>query len=128
MSSKNHDGLIESIEKMSVLELSQFVKTLEEKFGVSSAMPMMAASSAPSAAATDAKKEEKTEFKVTLKDSGDKKIDVIKALRKVTTLSLTDAKTAAEKAPTVIAEAASKEDANKMKAELEAAGAKVELS
>lgn len=128
MSNKNFEGLVESIEKMSVLELSQFVKTLEEKFGVSSAMPMMAASSAPAAVSSDSKKEEKTEFKVTLKESGDKKIDVIKALRKVTTLTLTDAKKAVEEAPTVIAEAASKDDAQKMKAELEAAGAKVELA
>ena len=69
-----------------------------------------------------------SQFKVTLKEAGDKKIDVIKALRKVTTLNLSDAKKAVEEAPTVIGEAVSKDDAQKMKTELEAAGAKVELS
>ncbi len=111
---------------MSVLELAEFVKDLQETFGVSAAM--MAPSAAPAAAEAAPKAEEKSEYKVTLKTSGEKAIEVIKALRKVTTMTLTDAKKAVEEVPTVIAEAASKDDAAKMKETLEAAGAKVELS
>jgi len=120
----NNASFIDSIKKMSVLELSELVKAIETEFGVSAAM-----SSAPAAATAAApKQEEKTEFKVTLKAAGDKKIDVIKALRKVTTMVLTDAKNAVENAPTVIAESASKDDAQKMKQALEEVGAVVELS
>jgi large subunit ribosomal protein L7/L12 len=127
MTSKSHEKLIEEIGKMSVLELADLVKTLEETFGVSAAVSVSAA--APAAGATAAVAEEKTEYKVTLKDVGAEKIKVIKALRKVVpTLSLSDAKKAAEEVPTVIAEAASKADAAAMKKELEEAGAKVELS
>lgn len=117
--------LIEEIGNMSVLELADLVKALESTFGVSAAMPVAAPAAAAAAAAPVA--EEKSEYKVTLKDSGDKKIEVIKALRKVTDLNLTDAKKAVEEAPTVIGESVSKDDARKMKEALEAAGAKVEL-
>lgn len=126
MASKSFDKLIEEIGGMTVLDLADFVKALEEKFGVSAAMPTMAAGAAPVAA--EASKEEKTEYKVTLTAAGDKKIDAIKALRKVTTLGLAEAKAAVEGAPTVIGEAVAKADAQNMKKELEAAGAKVELA
>lgn len=124
--SASTNKLIEEIGSMSVLELANLVKALEEAFGVSAAMQVVAA---PAAVAGEAAAVEvKSEFKVTLKDVGEKKIDVIKALRKVTTLNLSDAKKAVDEAPTVIGESVAKEDAQKMKTELEAAGAKVELS
>lgn len=126
MASK-HERMIEEIGKMTVLDLADLVKELEGVFGVSAAMP--AAAAAAPAAAAPAQAEEKSEYKVTLQDSGSEKIKVIKALRVVVpNLSLSDAKTKVEEAPTVIAEAASKDDAMKMKKELEAAGAKVELA
>ena len=123
--SKNFDQIIESIETMSVLELSELVKALEEKFGVSAAA--MAAPAAPAAGGDAAPAEEKTEFKVVLKDMGSQKIKVIQALRKVMTLGLADAKKMVESAPVTLIEAASKDDAQKMKETLEAAGAVVEL-
>lgn len=127
MASKSYEKLIEEIGSMTVLDLADLVKALETKFGVSAAMP--AAAAAPAAAGDVAAKEEKTEFKVTLKEGGSEKIKVIKALRSVVTgLSLTDAKKAVEEAPTVIAESAAKADAEKMKQALEEAGAKVELA
>ena len=130
MASKSYEKLIEDIGNMSVLELSDLVKALEDKFGVSAAMPAMAAAPAAAAAApaAAAQAEEKSEYKVTLEDSGAEKIKVIKALKSVTQLSLTDAKKAVEEAPSVIAESASKDDARKIKEALEAAGAKVKLS
>ena len=123
--------LVEEIGGLTILESADLVKALEEKFGVSAAMPMMAAGAAAPAAAGQvaAAQEEKSEYKVTLKDGGTEKIKTIKALRSVvSTLSLTDAKNAVENAPTVIADAASKEDAQKIKKALEEAGAKVELA
>ena len=125
MASNSFEKLIDEIGKMSVLDLADFVKALEDKFGVSAAMPV-AAAAAPVAAA--AEKEEKSEYKVTLKEAGPEKIKNIKALRKVTQLSLSDAKKAVEEAPSVIGEAVPAEDAEKMKKELETVGAKVELS
>jgi large subunit ribosomal protein L7/L12 len=118
--------IIEEISKMSVMELSELVKELEEKFGVSAAMPT-AVAAAP-AADQQAAQEEKTEFKVTLKDAGSEKIKAIKALRAVTSLSLIDAKKAVESAPYVVVESTTKEDAEKIKKALEEAGTKVELS
>jgi len=118
----------EQIGKLSVMELAQLVKDLKEEFGISDIAPVAAASAAaPSAGAAPAE-EEKSEFKVTLKEAGGEKIKVIKALRTVTDLSLKDAKGLVESAPAVVAESASKDDAKKMKETLEAAGAKVELS
>ncbi len=128
MATKSFEQIIDQIGNLSVLELAELVKGLEEKFGVSAAMPMAAAPAAGAAAAEAPKAEEKSEYKVTLKDGGSEKIKSIKALRQVTTLGLTEAKNAVDNAPTVIAEAASKADAMKMKETLEAAGAKVELS
>jgi large subunit ribosomal protein L7/L12 len=120
-----YEKLIEEIGAMSVIDLADFVKALETKFGVSAAMPTVAAAAAPVASVVA---EERSEYKVTLQDGGPEKIKTIKALRQVTTLNLTDAKKAVEEAPTVIAESASKDDAAKMKEVLEAAGAKVVLS
>ena len=125
MATSNIDQIVEQVSGMSLLEVSELVKALEDKFGVSAAAPVAAA--AP-AAADAAPAEEKTEFKVTLKEGGSQKIKVIKALRSVTSLTLKEAKDMVEAAPAVVAESAAKDDANKMKEALEAAGAKVELS
>ncbi len=127
MAEKSFDKLIDDIGNMSVIELSGLVKALEDKFGVSAAMPVAAAGAAP-AAGGEAAAEEKTDFKVTLEVGGPEKIKTIKALRQVTDLSLGDAKKAVEEAPTVIAESAAKDDAKKMKETLEGAGAKVTLA
>lgn len=128
MPAKSQEKLIEEIGNLSVIELADLVKALEEKFGVSAAMPVAAApvaAGAPAAAAV----EEKTEYKVILKDSGAEKIKVIKVLRKfVPSLNLTDAKKLTEETPSVIVEAIAKKDADAMKKELEEAGAKVELA
>lgn len=122
--------IIEQVKGMTLLEVADLVKGLEEAFGVSGAMPVAHAAGAGAAvAAPEEKEEEKAQYKVTLKDGGAKKIDAIKALRKaIPSLNLTDAKAAVENAPTVIADSVSKDDAKKIKEELEAAGAKVELS
>lgn len=122
------EQLIQDIGNMTVLELAELVKALETKFGVSAAMPVAAGPAAAAPEAGGKKEEEKSEYKVELTEGGADKIKVIKALRSVTTLGLTEAKKAVEEAPSVIAEAASKDDAKKMKEALEAAGAKVKLS
>ncbi len=118
--------LIEEIGNMSVKDLADLVKELETAFGVSAASAVAAAPAAAVAVAAPA--EEKNEFKVTLKESGSDMIKVIKALRSITTLSLGDAKKAVEEVPYLVAPAAPKEEAQKMKKALEEAGAKVELS
>ena len=121
------ETILSTISNMSVIELSELVKAIEEKFGVS-ATPV-AVAGAGAAVAEVAKSEEKSEYKVTLQDSGPEKIKVIKALRSVRSdLGLAEAKKAIDEAPTVLAESAPKEDAKKLKEVLEAAGAKVELS
>ena len=109
------------------MELAELIKAIETEFGVSAAAPAAVAVQSVGAAAPAAA-EEKLEYKVTLKDAGAKKIDVIKALRSVTSLSLGDAKNGAENVPFVISEAAPKDEANKIKKTLEEAGAKVKLS
>ncbi len=125
MASKTLEQLIDQIGALTVLELADLVKALEEKFGVSAAAPVAAAPAAVAAPAA----EEKSEFKVELVDSGADKMKVIKALRVVNKdLSLMDAKKVVESAPVVIAEGVKTEDAKKMQSELEAAGAKVKLS
>lgn len=119
------EKFVEEIGALTVIELADLVKLIEEKFGVSASASMAAA--APAAAA--APQEEKAEFKVELIDGGANKIEVIKALRKVKKdLGMIEAKKLIESAPTVLAEAAPKEEANSMKEALEAAGAKVKLS
>ena len=120
--------IIEEIKKMSVVELAKLVKTIEEEFGVSAAAPA-AVAAAPVAGASAEAEEEKSEFKITLKEIGSEKIKVIKAIRAaVDGLSLKDAKDLVESAPSIIAESSPKDDAKKIKETLEAAGAKVELS
>ena len=126
--SKSFDSIIESIEKMSVLELAELVKTLETKFGVSAAsMGASAGVSSEAAAEAAAPVAEKIEFKVVLKEAGTDKIAVIKAVRQIVTLGLGEAKKLVESAPVTVIEVASKEDSKKAKELLEAAGAKVEL-
>ena len=117
--------IITSVQGMTVLELSELVKAIEEAFGVS-AMSMAAAPAA--SAEVEAPKEEKSEFKVILKSMGADKIKVIKALRSVVTLGLAEAKTMVESAPVTVVESASKDEAAKMKTALEEAGATVELA
>lgn len=118
-------NLVTEIEKLSVLDLSELVKVLEEKFGVSAAAPMMMA--AAPAAGTAAPAEEKTSFNVELTEAGANKINVIKALREVTTLGLKEAKDMADGAPKIVKEGATKEEAENIKKKLEEAGAKVTL-
>lgn len=119
--------IVDEIEKMTILDLAELVKILEEKFGVSpmSAMPMMAGNAVGDGEA--AVKEEKTSFNVELKSAGGQKIQVIKVLREITGLGLKEAKDLADSAPKVIKENLKKEDAEEMKVKLEAAGATVEL-
>jgi large subunit ribosomal protein L7/L12 len=116
--------LIEQIDKLTVLELSDLVKTLEEKYGVSAAAPV-AAAAAPAAAGAAA--EAKTEFDVVLTDIGAEKIKVIKAVREVTSLGLTEAKAFVESAPKAIKTGITKEEAETIKTKIEEAGAKVEI-
>jgi large subunit ribosomal protein L7/L12 len=118
------EKLVAEIEKMSVLDLSELVKVLEEKFGVSAAAPMMMGA-APAAAAEAA--EEKTDFDVELAATGDQKINVIKAVREITGLGLKEAKDLVDAAPKVIKEKVSKADAENFKKKLEEAGATVNL-
>lgn len=122
------DKIIEAVEKMSVLELSELVKALEEKFGVSAAVPVVVGA-APAAAEGEAggEAEEKTSFNVELKDGGGQKIQVIKALRELTNLGLKEAKDLVDAAPKVVKEGVDKATAEEMKAKLEAAGAVVEI-
>jgi large subunit ribosomal protein L7/L12 len=122
------EKLAEELSKLTVLEAAELTKLLEEKWGVSAAAPV-AISAAPAGAGAAAEQEdEKTEFDVILKEVGPKKIDVIKALRQITTLGLKDAKEMAETAGVKVLEMASKDSAMDAKAKLEAAGAVVELT
>ena len=119
-----NEEILEAISSMSVLELSELVKAIEDKFGVSAAAPVaVAAAAAPAAAAA----EEKTEFDVILKDAGATKIKVIKAVRERTGLGLKDAKALVDGAPKEVKTGVAKADAEAMKAKLEEAGATVEL-
>lgn len=118
------EEIMQAIEEMTVLELSELVKAMEEKFGVSAAAPV-AVAAAPAAGAAAA--EEKTEFDVVLAAAGDKKINVIKVVREVTGLGLKEAKALVDGAPKAVKEGVSKEDAEALKAKLEEAGATVEL-
>lgn len=119
------EQVVEFIENMSVLDLAELVKELEEKFGVSAAAPVAAA--APAAAAAGPAAEEKDEFDVVLATVGDKKINVIKAVRAATGLGLKEAKDLVDGAPQTVKEALSKADAEELKKQLEEAGATVEL-
>ena len=117
----NYDNLIAEIEKLSALELSQLVKALEEKFGISAAMPVAAAG--PGAAA----EEEKNAWNVFLKSSGEQKINVIKVIREATALGLKEAKDIADSAPKMVKEGLKKEEAEELKKKLETASAVAEL-
>ena len=123
MASEKITALIEEIKTLTILEVADLVKALEEEFGVSAAPVAVAGAAAPAAAAV----EEKTEFDVELKSFGAKKLDVIKAVRELLGLGLKEAKELVESAPKVIKEGVSKEDADKIKAALEAAGAELEI-
>ena len=122
------DQIISALEGMTVLDLNSLVKELEERWGVSAAAPV-AAAAAPAAGggAAAAPEEEQTEFSVVLLDAGANKIQVIKAVRELTSLGLKEAKDLVEAAPKPVKEGVSKEEANAAKAKLEEAGAKVEI-
>ena len=118
-------NLIEEVKSLTVLELSELVKALEEEFGVSAAAPAAVAVAAPAAAAPAA--EEKTEFDVVLKSAGANKINVIKVVKEITGLGLKEAKAIVDGAPKAVKEKASKAEAEDIKKKLEEAGAKVEI-
>ncbi len=120
------DEFIKNVEEMTVLELNQLVKKLEEHFGVSAAVPVAAvgAAAAPGAAAVA---EEKTEFSVVLQEVGEKKINVIKVVREITNLGLKEAKDLVDGAPKTVKEGVSKQEAEDMKKKFEEAGAKIEI-
>ena len=125
MAKYTNDELLEAFGEMTLVELSEFVKAFEEKFDVEAAAPAAVAVAAPGAAAPA--EEEKDEFDVILSAVGDKKIQVIKAVRAITNLGLAEAKAAVEAAPKAIKEGVSKDEAEELKKKLEEVGAKVEL-
>lgn len=118
--------VIDIVKELTVLELSELVKAMEEEFGVSAAAPM-AVAAAPAAGGAAEAEEEQSEFDVVLTSIGDKKINVIKAVREITGLGLKDAKALVDEAPNPVKEKVSKDEANEIKAKLEEAGAGVEL-
>ena len=120
------EEILDAIAGMSVLELSELLKDFEEKFGVTAAAPVAVAAAAPAGDAGD-EEEEQTAFDVVLTEIGDKKIQVIKEVRSLTNLGLKDAKDLVDGAPQTVLEGASKEDADRAKESLEAAGASVEV-
>ncbi|MBN2016196.1 50S ribosomal protein L7/L12 [Candidatus Dojkabacteria bacterium] len=123
----DQEKILEIVEKMSVLELSQLVKALEEKFGVTAAAPVATVAAAPQGEDKKGEEEEKTSFNVVLKDAGSQKIAVIRAVKAATGLGLKDAKDLVDSAPKPVKENAKKEEAEELKKQLEEAGATVEL-
>ena len=121
------DDVIDFIANMSVLDLSELVKEMEDKFGVSAAAPVAMMAAGPAGDAGGAAAEEKTEFDVILTSFGDKKIQVIKEVRAITGLGLKDAKTLVDEAPKPVKEGVPKDEAEKIKSQLEEAGAQVEV-
>ncbi len=121
------EDVIEFVANMSVLELSELIKEMEEKFGVSAAAPVAMMAAGPAEGAAGASDEEKTEFDVIITAAGDKKIAVIKEVRAITGLGLKDAKALVDEVPKPVKEAVAKEEAEKIKSQLEEAGAQVEL-
>ena len=121
------EDFIKQIDELTVLELNNLVKALEDHYGVSAAAAVAAAPAAGGGAAAAAPVEEKTEFDVVLKAAGDKKINVIKAVREVTSLGLKEAKDLVESAPATVKEAVSKEEAESIKKKFEEAGATIEI-
>ncbi len=126
MANVTKEDVVEFVSSMSVLELSELVKELEEKFGVSAAAPV-AVAGAPAAQGLQADAEEQTEFDVILSQIGDKKIQVIKAIRTITSLGLKDAKALVDEAPKPVKERVTKEESEDIKKQLEEAGATVEI-
>jgi large subunit ribosomal protein L7/L12 len=127
-STLTREQILDGISELSVLELSELLKEFEERFGVTAAAPVaVAAPAAPGGGDAGAADEEKSEFDVVLTDAGDKKIQVIKEVRSLTSLGLKEAKDLVDGAPKPVLERVSKDDADKAKAALEAAGATVEL-
>ncbi len=127
MATMTKEELIEQIKGMTVLELADLVKALEEEFGVSAAAAAVAAAPAAGGGGEAAPVEEKTEFNVILEAAGEKKINVIKEVRAITSLGLKEAKALVDGAPSPVKEAVSKEEAEEIKGKLEAVGAKVKL-
>lgn len=121
------EEILEQISNLTLTQASELKKAMEEKFGVTAAAPVMMGGMAPAGGDGAAKAEEQTEFTVMLVDAGAQKINVIKAVKNATGLGLTESKALVEGAPKPVKENISKEEANKLKAELEAAGAKIEL-
>ncbi len=121
------DDIVETLKEMSVLDVAELVKSLEETFGVSAAAPVAVAAADPAATAEAAPEEEKTDFNVLLKEIGPNKINVIKAVREVTTLGLKEAKELVEGAPASVKEDIGKEEADQVKEKLEGAGGVVEV-
>jgi len=121
------EDVIEFVANMSVLELSELIKEMEEKFGVSAAAPVAMMAAGPAEGAAGAQAEEKTEFDVIITAAGDKKIAVIKEVRAITGLGLKDAKALVDAVPKAVKETVAKEEAEKIKSQLEEAGAQVEL-
>lgn len=126
--SEKVQALIEEIKGLTVLELSEVVKALEEEFGVSAAAPMAVAAAPVAGGAAPAAAEEKTEFNVILKSGGQEKIKVVKVVKDLTGLGLKEAKAIVDEAPKTVKEGVSKEAAEEMKAKLEEVGAEVELA
>ena len=124
----NKSELIEQIKKMSVLDLAELVKALEEEFGVSAAAPVAVAAAPAAGAPAEAEAEEKTSFDVTLQAFGEKKIEVIKVVRALTGLGLKEAKALVEEAPKPVKEGVTKDEAEEAKKQLEEAGATVEVN
>lgn len=123
----NEEQVFEFFDSLTMLQLSEFIKKFESRYGVTAAAPVAAAAVGGGAAGAAPAVEEQTEFTVTLKEVGDKRIDVIKEIRQITGLGLKESKELVEKVPSTVKEAVSKDDAQKMKQKLEAAGAKVEI-
>lgn len=123
--SKEAQGVLETVEKMTVLELADLVKAMEDKFGVSASAPVAVAAAGAAPAAEE--EEEKSEYTIVLKEAGDQKINVIKIVREVTDLGLKDAKDLVEGAPQTVKENVAKEQAEEIKKKLEEAGATIEL-
>ena len=124
----NIDSIIESLDNLTVLELAELVKALQEKYGVSAAVPVAAAAGAPAAAGEAAPaEEEKSSFDVILAGAGEKKINVVKVVREITSLGLKEAKDLVESAPQPVKSGVAKAEAEELKAKLEAEGASVEI-
>ncbi|MGI5848752.1 MAG: 50S ribosomal protein L7/L12 [Christensenellales bacterium] len=123
----DNNQILEAIEKMSVLELSELIKQIEEKFGVSAAAPVAVAAAGPAAGPAAPAEEEKTEFDVVLKEIGAEKIKVIKVVREITGLGLKEAKDVVDKAPSTVKETIPKDEAESIVAKLKEVGATAEI-